>query len=498
MNWSLYALMAVPLVAVLLSLVDGWRLARAATLVAGVISLGLAVAIAVSVRHGRVLVAAGGWLRVDSLGAVFLLATGLLYAVAGVFSIGYLAVDEAHHDFSTFARRYFVFLNLFGWTMLLVPLAADFGTLWVAVELTTIISALLVAIDRTDAALEASWKYVLIASSGLGIALLSIIVLYATGTHALGAAYLPRFERFLTHGRALSPEAVSLAFVLAVVGFGTKVGFVPMHTWLPDAHSEAPAPVSALLSGSLLAAAFYAILRFFQVAVANGQRSFAEHVLIVFGVISLVAASLFVVRQGNYKRLLAYSSIEHMGIIALGVGFGAPLAVAGALLHVVTHAAAKGLAFFGAGSLLRGYDTKEMDGISDAGRAMPWTGPMFLAGALALSGLPLSGVFRSEFQIVVGGFSGSQYVGVTLLLVFANLAFFGIIWHAGRMVLGRAADTAPAGAGPVAAAVARERSAWMVAGMLGCLFVTVALGIHLPTDLSALLTSAGHRLAVPA
>jgi hydrogenase-4 component F len=498
MNWSLYVLMAVPLVAVLLTLVDGWRLARAATLVAGVISLGLAIAIAISVRHGRVLVAAGGWLRVDSLGAVFLLATGLLYAIAGMFSIGYLAVDEAHLDFPAFARRYFVFLNLFGWTMLLVPLAADFGTLWVAVELTTIISALLVAIDRTDAALEASWKYVLIASSGLGIALLSIIILYATGTHTLGAAYLPRFERFLTHGRALSRDAVSLAFVLSVVGFGTKVGFVPMHTWLPDAHSEAPAPVSALLSGSLLAAAFYAILRFFQVAVASGQRSFAEHVLIVFGVISLVAASLFVIRQGNYKRLLAYSSIEHMGIIALGIGFGAPLAVAGALLHVVTHAAAKGLAFFGAGSLLRGYDTKEVDGITDAGRAMPWTGPMFLAAALALSGLPLSGVFRSEFQIVVGGFAGSQYVGVTLLLVFANLAFFGIIWHAGRMVLGRAADTPQEGAGPVAAAVARERSAWMVAGMFGCLFVTVALGVHLPTDLSALLTSAGHRLAVPA
>jgi hydrogenase-4 component F len=150
-----------------------------------------------------------------------------------------------------------------------------------------------------------------------------------------------------------------------------------MHTWLPDAHSEAPAPVSAMLSGSLLAGAFYAILRFFQVAVASGDRAFAEHALIVFGVLSLVAASFFVLRQGNYKRLLAYSSIEHMGIIALGIGFGAPLAVAGALLHVITHASAKGLAFFGAGSLLRGYDTKEVDGVTDAGTAMPWTGPMF-------------------------------------------------------------------------------------------------------------------------
>jgi hydrogenase-4 component F len=487
MNWEPVALVVVPLIAVFVSVIDGWRLARFATAAAGIVSLLLTVAIAIAVEHGRTLHAFDGWLRVDSLGAVFLLATGLLYAAAGIFSIGYLHVDERRADFSRFAKRYFTLLNLFGWSMLLVPLAADFGTLWVAVELTTIVSALLVAIDRTDAALEASWKYVLLASSGLGIALLSIIVLYATGTHALGNAYIPRFVRVLEHARGFPADAVRLSFVLAVVGFGTKVGFAPMHTWLPDAHSEAPAPVSAMLSGSLLSAAFYAILRFFQVAVAAGERSFAEHVLIVFGVISLITASLFVLRQGNYKRLLAYSSIEHMGVIALGVGFGAPLAVAGALLHVITHASAKGLAFFGAGSLLRGYDTKEIDEVTGAGTSMPWTGPMFLAAALALCGLPLSGVFRSEFQIVSGGFAEPQYVGVALLIVFVNLAFFGVLWHAGRMVLT-----------PATSAVAHgEQSAWIVAGMLGCLFVVVALGVHLPGDLSTLLRNAGHRLAAP-
>ena len=487
MSWALYVILALPLVAVAVTLVDGWRLARVMTVVAGAVALARAVALAISVEHGRTLAAAGGWLRLDSLGAVFLLATGFLYAMAAVFSIGYLGVEQGQRDFERFARRYYALVNLFGWSMLAVPLAADFGSLWVAVELTTIVSALLVAIDRTDAALEASWKYVLIASSGLGVALLSIIVLYATGTHALGAAYLPRFVRLLAHARGLSRESVRLAFVLAVVGFGTKVGFVPMHTWLPDAHSEAPAPVSALLSGSLLSAAFYAILRFFQVAVAAGQRSFAEHVLIVFGVLSLVAASLFVLRQGNFKRLLAYSSIEHMGVIALGIGFGAPLAVAGALLHVITHASAKGLAFLGTGSLLRGYDTKEVEGVTGAGTAMPWTGPMFMAAALALCGLPLSGVFRSEFEIVSGGFAEPQYVGVTLLIVFVNLAFFGVLWHAGRMVLTPPGASAPDG----------ERSGWMVAGMVGCLIVVVALGVHIPGDLSALLQNAGHRRAVP-
>jgi hydrogenase-4 component F len=494
MSWALYVLLGAPLLAVVLTLADGWRLARAVTLVSGLVALALAVAIAIHVEHGRVIDTADGWLRVDSLGAVFLLATGLLYAMAGVFSIGYLGVERDSPGFAGFAKRYYALLNLFGWSMLAVPLAADFGTLWVAVELTTIISALLVAIDRTDAALEASWKYVLIASSGLGIALLSIIVLYATGTHALGDAYVPRFTRFLLHAHGLSRDAVRLAFVLSLVGFGTKVGFVPTHTWLPDAHSEAPAPVSALLSGSLLAAAFYAILRFFQVAVANGDRAFAEHALIVFGVISLLAASFFVLRQANFKRLLAYSSIEHMGIIALGIGFGAPLAVAGALLHVITHASAKGLAFFGTGSLLRGYDTKEVEGVTNAARTMPFTGPMFFAAALALCGLPLSGVFRSEFQIVVGGMAGAQYVGVAILLVFVNVAFFGVLWHTARMVLSGPA-TAPksgvAGHGP------HERSAWMIAAMIGCLIVVVGLGVHLPDDLGALLHNAGQRLTQP-
>lgn len=504
MSWALYTILAVPLAATLISLLAPWRLACAVTVSAGVLALAVAILIGLKVDHGRVLQTASGWLRVDPLGAVFLLGTALVYSMATIFSIGYLGVERGRNGFRPFVRRYFALLNLFGCVMLLVPLAADFGTLWVAVELTTIVSALLVAIDRTDAALEAAWKYVLIASSGLGIALLSIIVMYATGTHVLGSAYIPRFTRFLAHAHSLSPDAVKLAFVLSVVGFGTKVGFVPMHTWLPDAHSEAPAPASAMLSGSLLAAALYAILRFFQVAVANGDRAFAEHVLIVFGAISLIAASFFVLRQGNFKRLLAYSSIEHMGIIALGIGFGAPLAVAGALLHVITHASAKGLAFLGTGSLLRGYDTKEVEQVTDAGRAMPWTGPLFMAAVLALSGLPLSGVFRSEFAIVSGGFAQPQYVAVTILLVFVNLAFFGVIWHTGSMVFARpAAVTAVTTDGSTVSVevetyeAAGERSAWMIAGMIGCLFVVVALGVHLPGQLSSLLDSARHLLETP-
>jgi hydrogenase-4 component F len=486
MGALLVVLLVVPLVATAVAVIWNGRVREATTIAAGCSSLVLALVAAWQVRGGGELQALGSWLRLDALGAVFLLATGLLYAAGSVFSVGYLRglAHSAGHD--GYTRRYYIYLNLFGWTMLLVPLMNDFATLWVAVELTTIVSVLLVALDRTDAALEAAWKYVLLASVGLGIALLGVIVLYAAGTSALGDSYLPRFDRYIAAGPQLADVQVQLAFLLAVVGFGTKVGLAPLHTWLPDAHSEAPSPVSALLSGALLANAFYAILRFFQVSVAANGPQFPQRVLLVFGALSLVVAALFVLQQENYKRLLAYSTIEHMGVIALGIGFGVRLAVAGALFHVINHAAAKGLAFFGSGALLRRYGSKEIRDVRGAASALPFSGPMFLAATLALSGLPLSGIFRSEFQIVSGGFSRPEYFWVTLLLVFVNVAFFGVVWHAGQMVL-----SAPDHDGP------RGETSWLMVGaMMACLVVVVALGLHQPTALTSLLQHAASLLGV--
>ena len=490
MSALLYVLFAVPL-AGSLAAVLGRRpvIGEAATALCSLVCFVVAIVVVASVHDGSQLTAARGWLHLDALGGVFLLATAFLYAAGAVFSIGYLRHGEERPTFAPFARRYYAYLNLFGWTMLLVPLMNDFGTLWVAVELTTIVSVLLVALDRTDAALEAAWKYVLIASVGLGIALLAVVVLYAAGLSALGDGYLPRFARYAAVGARLPEVEVQLAFVLAVVGFGTKVGLAPLHTWLPDAHSEAPSPVSALLSGALLANAFYAILRFFQVTRLAAGEAFPRHVLLVFGTLSLLVAALFVLRQENYKRLLAYSTIEHMGVIAVGIGFGVRLAVAGALFHVINHAAAKGLAFFGSGSLLRRYDTKEIEGVRGAASVLPWSGPMFLLAALALSAFPVSGVFRSEFQIVSGGLATPAYVWVAILLALVNLAFFGVVLHTGRMVLTPARDAG--------AAVARgETSWWMVGAMAACVVVVVGLGFYLPGGLAQLLDQAARAVGV--
>lgn len=485
----LIALLSLAPAAALVSLAARPVAAEAATALAGAASLAVSVAAALEVRHGETLTIAGGWLRLDALGAVFLLATGFLYGSGAVFSIGYLRADARQRDFASYMRRYFVYFNLFASTMLFVPVASDFGMLWIAIELTTIVSALLVALNRTDAALEAAWKYVLIASAGLGIALIGVILLYASGRAALGASYLPRFGSYLHVAAQLQPAPVKLSFLLAAIGFGTKVGFVPVHTWLPDAHSEAPTPVSALLSGALLVSAFYGVLRFYEVTVAVDGPRFPRHVLLVLGTASLVVAALYVLSQRNYKRLLAYSSIEHMGVIALGIGFGAPLAVAGALFHVLNHAAAKGLAFFAAGSILRRFDTKEIDEVEDAVTVLPWSGPMFLAAALALSAFPPSGVFRSEFQIVSGGLSQPAYVWVALLIVLVNLAFFGVVWHAGRMVIASVREPGTLARG--------ETSWWMVAAMGACLLVVVGLGLHLPGPLDDLLSNAARSLSAP-
>ena len=323
------------------------------------------------------------YLRADALSCVFLLATAFLYAAVAVYAAGYL---KGRTD--RYARRFYLGFNVFAWAMLAAPLMSSLALLWIAVEVTTVVSALLVAIEDTDGAAEAAWKYVLIASAGLGLGLLATIFAYYAGAQVLGAHSNLAIQPLIAAGSRLPKTPVELAFLLAVLGYGTKVGLVPVHTWLPDAHSEAPTPVSALLSGALLATSFYAILRFYQVAAAALGSGLPRDTLLAFGIASLLLASLYVFGQRDVKRLLAYSSVEHMGILAIGVSFGAPVALAGVLLHVLAHAAAKGNAFMGAGVFTVKYGTKQMSAMRDGLRLLPWSGPLFLLVRLRAVRLP--------------------------------------------------------------------------------------------------------------
>ena len=488
------------------------------TVIAGVASFALVLALIPSAAHHD-LSYLSGYVRADAVSVIFLLATGFLYAAVSVYAVGYL---KSHRD-ATYARRFYAGFNAFAWAMLAAPLMGSLALLWIAVEVTTIISALLVAIEDTDRAAEAAWKYVLVASAGLGLALLGTVFAYYAGAQVLGQHYDLAIQPLIQAGSRLPETPVRLAFLLAVLGYGTKVGLFPVHTWLPDAHSEAPTPVSALLSGSLLAVSFYAVLRFYQVAAASLGTGFPRDTLLAFGVASLLLASLYVFGQRDVKRLLAYSSVEHMGILAIGVSFGAPVALAGVLLHVLAHAAAKGNAFMGAGVFTVKYGTKRMPGMRDGMRLLPWSGPLFLLAVFALSAMPPFGIFRSEFQIVAGGLGSGSYAAAAVLVVLVTVAFFGLATAATSMLLSPPPDTATMAQGQQAppgrtevdsggradgdAAVAvrvraqarqvltrGEPSAWMVVPVLAGLAVLVLLGVHPPGDLTSLITRAAALL----
>jgi hydrogenase-4 component F len=496
----LVVLLLLPLAVTLACVVTPWRVSAALTLVAGLSSLGLVVALVPAASDHTV---AYGFLRADALSTVFLLATSFLYAATAAYAIGYLSKEArlAEEDpdegprFAQYSRWFFVGLNAFAWSMLCAPAVDGLAALWIAIEITTVVSALLVAIDDTEGATEAAWKYVLIASSGLGIGLLATIIMYYAGSQALGTSYDLAFGPLQQHAAALPETPVRLAFVLAVVGFGTKVGLFPVHTWLPDAHAEAPTPVSALLSGSLLAVSFYAILRYYQIAVVTLGPRFPETVLLVFGVASLLLAALYVLEQYDVKRLLAYSSVEHMGILAIGVSFGVPIAFAGVLLHVLAHAAAKGNAFMGAGVLVRKYETKELAHMRAGISLLPWSGPLFLVAIFALSALPPFGLFRSEFQIVAGGLSSPRHTATAVLVVLVTLAFLGLT-AATTKVLFQPLERTTAPRGELGAVAARrsEPSVWMVVPVLAGAAVLFVLGVHPPAGLVDLLAQGAAEL----
>ena len=484
-------LLTLPFAAALVSLRAPDGVAEAVTAVTGLACFGLVLALVPEAAHHDLDYLS--YLRIDAISVVFLMATSFLYAAVAVYSIGYLAPSRRSRDpgFSRYSRRFYTGLNLFAWTMLAAPMMNNLALLWIAVEVTTVISALLVAIENTDGAAEAAWKYILIASAGLGLALLATIFAYYAGAQVLGQHYDLSFPSLLQAGARLPHTPVRLAFVLAVLGFGTKMGLFPVHTWLPDAHSEAPTPVSALLSGSLLAVSFYAILRYYQVAAAALGSSFPRDVLLAFGIASLLLAALYLLDQRDVKRMLAYSSVEHMGILAIGVSFGAPIALAGVLLHVLAHAAAKGNAFMGAGVLVAKYGTKQISAMRGALDVLPWSGPLFLLAIFALSALPPSGIFRSEFQIVAGGLGSGHYAAAAVLVVLVTVAFFGLTSATTRILFSRA----PRSLSAAAAVPGRgEPSAWMVVPVAAGIVALLILGLHPPGELTGLISRAVTQL----
>jgi len=309
--------------------------------------------------------------------------------------------------------------------------------MWVAVEGTTLASVFLVNFERTRASLEASYKYLLICSVGIAIAFLGTVLVYFAGIQQFGdEAHALRWTTLLRLAPGLAPRVIELAFVFLVVGYGTKAGLAPMHTWLPDAHSEAPAPVSALMSGVLLSVGVYAILRFKPAVDVAAGPGFARSILLALGLLSVAVAAAFLWTSSNYKRMLAYSSVEHIGLVCLGLGFGGALGTAGALLHIANHALAKSIVFLLSGRIRVAYGSAEIAAVGGLMRRMPRTGAGFLAAMLALVGLPPFGLFVSEVMIFAAGFTqgfpGVAGAALALLVV----AFAGLLRGAHAILYG--------------------------------------------------------------
>jgi hydrogenase-4 component F len=383
--------------------------------------------------------ALAGLLYADALSALLLGVVALVGWAAALYGVGYLRADVAEGRLKADQVRWFaLWYQLFLLAMLAVLLTENLGLMWVAVEATTLASALLVGFYRTERAVEAAWKYLLLCTVGITLALFGVLLIYYAGVRAGATEDAALSWRTLqTLAPRLDPDLVKLAFVFALVGYGTKAGFAPMHTWLPDAHSQAPTPVSAVLSGVLLPCAVYAILRFHAIASGALGPTFSSNLLILFGVLSAAVAVPFILLQHDLKRLLAYSSIEHMGVIAVAVGIGGPLALFAAGLHLVAHALGKALLFFAAGTVAHRYETRTLARIRGAAGAIPISGTALLLGGLALAGAPPSALFATELSILAAGYERGQTLAASVLIVCLALIFVGLLYHLGGLALGR-------------------------------------------------------------
>ncbi|PIQ81589.1 MAG: hypothetical protein COV76_08450 [Candidatus Omnitrophica bacterium CG11_big_fil_rev_8_21_14_0_20_64_10] len=422
-----------------------------------------------------------GWLALDALGLLFLTLVSVLFLCASLYAIGYLR-QEDHGSNRVFVGCLLAFLS----AMTLVTVSHHLGLLWVAIEATTLASAPLIYFHHSQRSLEATWKYLLICSIGIALALLGTFFVAIAGTGPAAAEPSLLLEKLMANAANLNLPWLKGAFIFLLVGYGTKMGLAPLHTWLPDAHSEAPSPVSALLSGALLNCAFLGILRVFQICAAASLKHFAQELLVLFGLLSLLIAAAFLLRQSDYKRMLAYSSVEHMGILALGVGLGGA-ATYGAMLHAVNHSLAKALLFFAAGNILLSYKTKSAASVRGVLHRLPITGWLFLGGFLAITGSPPFGPFLSEFTILNAAVTQGQIGIAAIYLSLLAVVFLGMGSVVLPMVQGGSEEAVPL---PLALP-----SSWMLNGVPLLLMAGVLmLGLYVPSGLQNVLTGASALL----
>lgn len=448
------------------------------------------------VANGGTINAFDGYLRVDALSALMLATVALLGFSATLASIPYIRHDrEIGHlpNGEGSQRWYFAGILGFTWTMLFTVTVNNVGLLWVGIEATTLVSALLVGFYRTRAGLEAAWKYLVLCTVGITCALFGVLLTYYAAQQGSETVSM-NWSRLSQVAPGFDPAIMRLAFVFILIGFGTKAGLAPMHTWLADAHSQAPSPVSGLLSGVLLACALYGILRFQSLTNASTGTAFASHLLLVFGVLSVLIAAPFILVQRDLKRLFAYSSVEHVGLMAVAFGIGGPIGITAGLLHLMNHAATKGMVFLVSGEIGQTYGNRRISAIHNILRVTPFAGWLLIAGVLALTGAPPFGIFTSELLIFNAGFSASAVEMLAVLIVVLALVviFAGMVFHAIR--LSRGPDPGGPANQPASVAPGGNRNLILAAAVLPLLVVMVLFGLHVPGVIRNLLNEASKAL----
>ncbi|BAX93832.1 proton-conducting transporter membrane subunit [Mycobacterium shigaense] len=476
-----------PLVASTITLLAGWgRTTATLTVLSAVTVLGCAAALGFRVESGAQF-ALGGLLRVDALTVTMLIVIGIVGTLATWASISYIDAELARaHTDARGARRYGVLTPAFLAAMVLALCANNIGVVWVAIEATTVITAFLVGHRRTRTALEATWKYVVICSVGIAVAFLGTVLLYfAARCAGAPAAQALNFDVLAAHARGLDPGVARLAGGLLLIGYGAKAGLFPFHTWLADAHSQAPAPVSALMSGVLLSVAFSVVIRLRPIIDAATGPTFLRSGLLVVGLATLLIAALMLIVTGDIKRMLAYSSMENMGLIAIAAAAGTTLAISALLLHVLAHGIAKTLLFLAGGQLQAAHNSTAIADITGVVHRSRLVGVSFATGLIVLLGLPPFAMFASELAIArsLAGVRLAWVLAVVTLLI--AIAFAALVRNAGRVLLGTPASGAPSITVPATAAAA------LIAGVVASTALGVTAG-----PLTNLFTAASSNIGV--
>ncbi|HTY86969.1 MAG TPA: proton-conducting transporter membrane subunit [Candidatus Acidoferrum sp.] len=430
-----------PPAAALLCLLVRWRwLMEGLNLLAFAATLALGIRLLPEVLACHAVTEGNGFLYADALSAWMVLLISAVSLGTSFYAGRYFRRDLAAGAVTPGrVKEFFVLTPLFSTGMFLAVLANNLGVMWFALEATALSSVLLVALYNRKTSLEAAWKYVMLGSLGLALALFGTVFTYAAAINQNSAEHLPSFNwsHLMTVADQFDPRLIKLAFVFVLVGYGTKAGLAPMHTWLPDAHSEAPSPTSAMLSGVSLKVAIYALLRFHILTSQCLGPEFSRRFLLGFGLFSMCLAAPFILVQGDLKRMLAYSSLEHVGLICTAVGLNTPVTIFGALLHMGYHALTKPVLFFAAGNIHQTFHTLKLRVIGPGVvQVLPVTVVFMGLAAVAAMGLPPFGLFYSELTVLSGGFAAGRTGISTLILVLLIAAFCGILRQLTRILLG--------------------------------------------------------------